>query len=133
MAALNGIEVKIHAFPKVSIQQIYLCGFTLNIPVSVVILYLDKPLWVQCFLSDSSDEGCYALDSHSSDDASRIVIWIRGTNSAGKAFDGIAQAHGGKTVYKLNSIYDILVGRSLEESYQLPRRFSQNKKAKEDA
>jgi hypothetical protein len=54
-AALNGVEVKVHAWPNLSIQQIYLCGVTLNILVLIVKLDLEKLLWVYCFLSDKPE------------------------------------------------------------------------------
>jgi hypothetical protein len=108
--ALDGVEVKVHTWPKLSIQQIYFCGFTLNVPVSTVRLSRERPLWVQCFLSDNPERDCYALASKSSDNASRLVIRIRGTNDDGEAFDGVVRAGGKTAVEKLNSIYDTLVG-----------------------
>lgn len=112
-AALDGIEVKVHAYPKLSIQQIYLLRVYIELTGFGCELYPDKPLWVQCIPSDRSERDCYALDSSSSDNASRLVIRIRGITDQGKAFDGVARAGGEKAVEKLNAIYDILVGKSV--------------------
>lgn len=129
---LTGVEVKVHFDFRRSIQEIYICGHTLKIRLSIVKLDPSEPLLVQCYLADDPDNDRYALDSRSYDDASRLVIRMKGKTREGRVFDGTAYGLGERTVFKLNAIYDTLVGRSLEESRQLPRRYFRPRKDEKD-
>jgi hypothetical protein len=124
---LDGMKAKVGLHNRV--QTFHLGPCTFRIPLTVVRLDLSKPVHVQCVITDEPDNDCYALDSSPSDDAARLLMRLRGTNTDGKRFDGPAYAGGTKTVFQTNSLFDLLVGRSLKESLQLPRRSKRMKES----
>ena len=68
------------------------------------------------------DEARYVLNARDDDGAARMVLRIKGTMESGEEFDCLAFAGGEANVLYMNSFYDVLVGRTLEESKSLPRR-----------
>jgi hypothetical protein len=116
---LNGCKQTV-SFSE-SHQWILICNTKFNIAKGVVRLNHATPLYVQCFMHENSHPSCFARDS-TTEDASRVVVQIRGKNEEGNLFDLIAQASGLATVSKMNYVYDILVGRIEEESQSLHNR-----------
>jgi len=102
-------------------QWIHICNIRFNIAKRVVRLDRATPLYVQCFIHEKSHPSCFAKDSKT-EDASRIVVRIRGKSEEGNHFDFVAHASGPVTVSRMNYVYDILAGRTEEESQSLPNR-----------
>jgi hypothetical protein len=100
-------------------QWIVICNTRFDVAKGVVRLNHATPLYVQCFIHENSHHSCFARDS-TTEDASRVVVQIRGKDEEGNHFDLIAHASGPATVSKMNYVYDILVGRIEEESQSLP-------------
>jgi hypothetical protein len=120
--ALEGTEVVLFIGKTSRSQQFYLGTAEFRIPKSIATLDSTKPLHIQCVITETPDEDRYAKEAHDSEDAARLLIRICGTTSNGEAFGGITQAGGEKTMFKANFLYDMLVGRSLAESLELPGR-----------
>jgi hypothetical protein len=96
-------------------------SYLFNIAKGVVRLNHATLLYVQCLIHENSHPSCFARDS-TTEDASRVVVQICGENEEGNHFDLRAQASGPATVSKMNNVYDILVGRTEEESQSLHNR-----------
>lgn len=121
--SLEGMELPIAIRVKKSTQTFSVGPCLLSVPIELIRLAPKKILHVQCVLTESPDNDCYAQASRRSDDASRLLVRICGTDVDGKKFDGITYSNGQKCVYKANTLFDILAGRSLTESRNLPRRY----------
>jgi hypothetical protein len=104
-ALLAGDEVNVHFVKDRGTnhvaQLVVIGGQTLRINHSVVKLDQTQKLYVQCVITDEPDGHCYARDSRPSDDASRLVMKIGGTNSEGETFDAIPFARGKKYCFTI--------------------------------
>ena len=119
---LNGADYKVSINAKSCTQSFTLCNTFMTVSCKLARLAPDQPVHVQCFLSETPAEDCYARDSRPTDDGSRLVIRFSGTTIDGGQVDGVVRVRGLEAVAAGNSIYDIMVGRTIEESRSLEDR-----------
>jgi hypothetical protein len=121
--ALNSIKVKMYYNEYHGTQMFLIVFCPFYIPLSTARLAQGEPVYVQCALTEESDPDCYAQKSSPSDDAAHLVIRARGTSIDRTGFDCMLHSNGEKAVYKANTIFDVLVGRTFEESRTLKKRW----------
>ena len=120
--AASGNDIKVYVVPQRSSQNISIGPCVLSIPVNLVKLAHRQHIHVQCIVTETPDIDRYAQKSDHTEDGSRLVVRISGTDARGKEFDAFLQSSRMKAIARANSIYDLLVGRSHAESRGLPRR-----------
>jgi hypothetical protein len=75
----------------------------IHLSKEIVALDLSKPVYCQCYITETPREDRFAKDADDSEDAARVLV-IRGMTLDGKIFDGPAQAGEEKTIRKVNSV-----------------------------
>jgi len=95
----------------------------LSIPLRTVKLIQDEPVYVQCVITEEPDPHIYAQASSFPDDAARSIIRIRGTTSIKLNLTVQFRRMARKNVKVSNTLFDLLVGRSFEESRALRNRW----------
>lgn len=120
--ALKGMDVTVTISERCRIQTFHVGFMSFNIPRWFVHVDNSSRVHVQCVIADEPDDDRYAVMSSNSEDAARLLIRVCGTNTLGEPFDGTIHTGGEKYVCKANSLFDVLVGRTPEESKALPNR-----------